>query len=124
MAEPLPVLDNPQVFPKSFPKIGIEERGFPTPFGILSNFQRDEWWAHQGSNLGPADRKRSHLPRHILINVRYYSNSGQPQLQWQCPLSARSGLMYRSKNLYSITSSAMETSAGGTSMPSAHNRNQ
>ena len=54
-----------------------------------------------------------------VANVRYAAlfglNSDMPPL----PGWANNGLMQRSKKIYSITSSAIESIPGGTSMPSA-----
>src|ERR1022692_1309612 len=48
------------------------------------------------------------------------SKSGQTRARLDCPLSARSGLMHRSKQyLYSMTSSARVSNDGGTVSPSA-----
>src|ERR1039458_4951737 len=50
--------------------------------------------------------------------VRCYSNSGQTLRRSEMTLSAKSGLMHRSKqHLYSITSSARAISVGGTVTP-------
>src|SRR5450759_3051023 len=49
-----------------------------------------------------------------------WSKSGQTWAQLDCPLSAKSGLMHRSKqHLYSITSSAATSNAVGTVRPIA-----
>src|ERR1017187_7763478 len=51
--------------------------------------------------------------------VETTSKSGQTRAHLDCPLSATSGLMHRSKqHPYSITSSALVSSVGGTVMPS------
>ena len=53
-------------------------------------------------------------------DVRIYPESGHVQRTRRCPLCANSCQMRRSKqHLYSITSSARASSAGGTSRPSA-----
>jgi hypothetical protein len=55
-----------------------------------------------------------------LRDVRFTPNSGHWNSVSKCPLCAKSGLMHRSKQrLYSITSSAIESTFCGTSMPSA-----
>ena len=65
-------------------------------------------------------QKRTNHRRLKSTFVRCYSNSGQTLVWLECPLSAKSGLMQCSKqHLYSITSSARESSDGGTVRPIA-----
>jgi hypothetical protein len=51
-------------------------------------------------------------------DVRSTPESGLKSDIRPCPVRATSGLMHRSKELYSITSSAMASSDGGTVSPS------
>jgi hypothetical protein len=44
---------------------------------------------------------------------RFAPESGHRDMQSACPFRATSGLMHRSKQLYSITSSVRESSIGG-----------
>jgi hypothetical protein len=56
----------------------------------------------------------------LRANVfRFAPESGHRALQSACLFRATSGLMHRSKQLYSITSSARESSVGGTVRRSA-----
>ena len=56
----------------------------------------------------------------LNFDVRFTPKSGHCRARLGCPLCAKSGLMHRSKQrLYSITSSAIESTFCGTSMPSA-----
>ncbi len=55
VAEDATLSQSSTAVPKSFPIRTTGHRSFPALLQISSNFQRDEWWAHQGSNLGPAD---------------------------------------------------------------------
>src|SRR5262245_53586365 len=53
-------------------------------------------------------------------HVRFTPESGRVRRNQGCPLWAKSGLLHRSKrDLYSITSSARDSSACGTVRPSA-----
>ena len=74
--------------------------------------------AHTMSALG---HKRTNRPGPISTGCPLYPPIADIQrAQSICPLSAKSGLMQRSKeDRYSITSSAMENTPDGTSMPSA-----
>src|SRR5262245_19876745 len=52
-------------------------------------------------------------------DVRFSPESGHVRCNSSCLLWAKSGHQQRSKGRYSITSSAIEGTPGGTSMPSA-----
>jgi hypothetical protein len=58
----------------------------------------------------------------VRTNVRYAPNSDQILRGSEMTLSAKSGLMHRSKErAHSISSSARESNDGGTSRPSGQN---
>jgi hypothetical protein len=76
------------------------------------------------SKFGPPMSHKGHSrPSHfvpVLNNVRYASDSDHSRYESELTLWAITGLMHRSKeSLYSITSSAIESTFCGTSMPSA-----
>jgi hypothetical protein len=58
------------------------------------------------------------LPRRS-ISVRFTSNEQTPAVRVECDAMCTFGLMHRSKNPYSITSSARISNAGGNVMPNA-----
>src|SRR5450755_2363960 len=106
---------------------------FPVFFPVIRKFKFGDWFESDCILSQPiyliamefftsrfSERFRSETAFRCPLHVRSYPNSGQTRARSVCPLSAKSGLMHRSKwHLYSITSSAMESTPAGMVRPSA-----
>jgi hypothetical protein len=111
---------------------GGKSTGPRTPEG-LERSRRANWKHGYYSREAKAERSRVRAAilalRYLRImalltradsDVRFTPQSGQSADKLACPLSAKSGLMHRSKTAsYSITSSARASSVGGISRRSA-----